>query len=297
MEMQESPAQPAKEGRVRRGWRLTRLAWDLIRRDRTMIALALMGALFACIASLAVLYFGGYFDHPGSTGRLALVGLIAIYPSTFASVFFNVALTSAAAASLDGRELTLREALDASIQRIGKIAVWSLIAAGVGAVLNQIASRVPGGGKLLTLLAGAAWSLATIFVIPILVVEDIAPLPSLKRSASLFRERWGESVAGRLTIDAWMVVLGIPAGILFGLGISVVDTSPATGATMLTVAALVFVAMFAIGAALNQVFSLALYRYATGGPAEVFPEADLGQPFTRTTDKSRDGETSDGKAI
>ena len=258
-----------------------------------MIALALMGAAFACVAMLAVFSFGGYFDHPGQTGRLVVVGLIAIYPTTFASVFFNVALASAAAASLDGRRLSLREALDASMQRLGKIAVWSLIAAGIGALLNQIASRVPLGGKVVAWLVGAAWSLATIFVVPILALEDVSPLASIKRSAALFRERWGESVAGRLTIDAWTVVIALPAGALLGAGLTIVDTSPAAGATMLTLGFIALVAMFAVGSALNQVFSVALYRYTTGGPSAAFPVADLDQPFTRTTGKSRDGDDAE----
>ena len=87
-----------------RGWRLTKASWLVIRRDPTMIWIALMGAGCGLAGAAAMFYFSGYFDSPThSRGDLALAAVIALYPLTFLSVFFNVALAGAAMAHFDGK--------------------------------------------------------------------------------------------------------------------------------------------------------------------------------------------------
>jgi len=45
-------------------------------------------------------------------------------------------------------------------------------------------------------LVDAAWALATFFVLPALAVEDAGAVAAARRSASVIRSRWGESVVG-----------------------------------------------------------------------------------------------------
>jgi hypothetical protein len=160
-----------KEGRIARSVRLCGVAWRLVRRDRTMLALAGLSTLFAGLAMLVVFYFGGCLHDPHpSRGRLLLVTLIAAWPLTFIGVFINVALAAAADAELHGRRISLRRALAVPAGRVGQIALWSLLAAGVGQLLAQIAGRVPFGGRLATWAFGAAWGLLTFFAIPLGIV-------------------------------------------------------------------------------------------------------------------------------
>ena len=198
-----------------RGWRLTKTAWALIRRDPTMISIALMGAGCGLAGAAALLYFSGYFNSPThSRGDLALAAIIGLYPMTFLSVFFNVALAGAAAASFDGRPIGVREALGISWRRLSRIAQWSLLAAGVGLILEQLASRIPGAGRLASWLLGAAWSLATIFAVPLLALEGAGPLETAKESVHLIKSKWGEGITGLVGIGAWTVFAMIPVGIL-----------------------------------------------------------------------------------
>ncbi|HEX3609817.1 MAG TPA: DUF6159 family protein [Solirubrobacterales bacterium] len=263
-----------------RGWRLTLAAWRLMRRDPTMIALALLGTGFGALGAGLMLYFGGYFSHGvHSRGHFALVALIALYPLTFISVFFNVALAAAAQASFDGRRLGLGEALGASRRRLGHIALWSLLAAGVGAVLSEIAARIPGGGRIVAWLFGAAWGLATIFVVPMLAIEDAGPIEALKGSARTVKDRWGEGLTGLVGIGAWTAVVAIPAAILLGAGLVVNIRHPASGVAMIAVGVIALILVSAMASATRQVFSVALYRYAIGSPSDGFATADLERPF------------------
>jgi len=266
-----------------RGWRLTGVAWQVIRRDPTMIWIALMGTGCGLAGAGALLYFSGYFESPAhARGDLALAALVALYPLTFLSVFFNVALAGAAMAHFEGRPIGVREALGISWQRLGRIAQWSLLAAGVGLVLEQLASRIPGFGRLASWLLGAAWSLATIFAVPLLVTEGKGPLETAKESVHMIKSKWGEGITGLVSISAWTILVMIPAGILIGLGIVTGRRNPDAGAALIAIAVGASFLVSALMLAIRQVFSVALYRYAIGAPNRGdFAAADLDDPFRR----------------
>lgn len=271
------------EGKMERGWRLTKAAWALIRRDPTMISIALMGAGCGLAGAAALLYFSGYLSSPThSRGDLALAAIIGIYPMTFLSVFFNVALAGAAAASFDGRPIGVREALGISRKRLGRIAQWSLLAAGVGLLLEQIASRIPGAGRLASWLLGAAWSLATIFAVPLLALEGAGPLETAKGSVHLIKSKWGEGITGLAGIGVWTVFATIPVGILFGVGFGIRNRDATLSAALIAIAVGAILLVSALSLAAQQVFSVALYRYASAGPDVCgFAVADLEEPFRR----------------
>jgi hypothetical protein len=269
------------EGRIGRGWRLTLAAWSLMRRDRTMIYLALLGAVCGIAGAGLILWAGGYFSAaPGSRTPLGLVSLVALYPLSFVGVFINVALATAAGAHLEGRQLTLGDALRAAYERIGRVALWALLAAGVGMLISEIAERIPGGAKLIGWLMGTAWGLATIFAVPLMALEDARPIEALRGSAHLVKSRWGEGLAGMVGITAWTVVVALPAGILIGLGAGVSVANPGLGIPLLALGATVLVAVVALATATRQVFAVALYRYATDLPVAGFAGSDLEQPFS-----------------
>jgi hypothetical protein len=269
------------EGRLRRSVRLTRTAWRLLRGDRTMLVLAVAAAALTVAGMVLVFGVGGYLHDPHpSRGRLALVLLISAWPLTFAGTFLNVALAAAAAAALDGRHLDLRAALRVAWTRLGQIAAWSLLAAGVGVLISEIAQRIPGGGRLASWVLGGAWSLVTIFAVPVLALEGCGARRCVTRSATLLRGRWGEGAAGTLGISALTGVAAIVPGILLGAGFAVIPFAPGVGVPLLVLGLAGFAAVVTVGSAVRQIFAVALYRYAAhdvvAGP---FGEADLQRPF------------------
>jgi hypothetical protein len=269
------------EGRIRRSWRLTKTAWGLVRRDRAMLALALLGMTSSLIWLAVFTLMGVFSDSDGGQGKILLATLIALYPVTFISVFFNVALASAASAALEGRRLSFGEAIGESWKRVGKIALWSLLSAGVGAILAELSSRLPGGGRIAAWLVGAAWGIATLFVVPILATAAPTPGPitAVRQSVGVVRKRWGESISGTVTITAWMVFIAIPAALLIGIGLAVIGSGPVgLGAAMIAAGGLLLFSVVALGSAVQQVFTLCLYRYATDGAVSEFSEQDLANP-------------------
>ncbi|HEX7610657.1 MAG TPA: DUF6159 family protein, partial [Solirubrobacteraceae bacterium] len=269
------------EGRIARSWRLTKAAWSVVRRDRTLLMLACIAAA-AGVAGMGLIFAaGGLFDGSGnSSGQVLIAAVVFAYPLTFVSVFLNTAIAAAAAAALDGRGLTVGQALAVPTRRIGQVAVWALIAAGVGFVLEQLASRLPLGGSIVARLVGLAWSLATLFAVPILALEDCSAPECLKRSARVVKDRWGEGVSGSVIITGWVVLAVLPLGVLFAVAIVAASGAPAVQVALIAVAVLVLIAVFAVQAVVRQTFAVALYRFATTGAGQgPFAEDDMQSPF------------------
>jgi Family of unknown function (DUF6159) len=268
----------AGEGRIARSWRLTRTAWALVRRDRTMLVLATASLLLTSAVVVFVCSASGLWHGSAQPVRLAWVPVAAAWPLSFIATFFNVALAAAAAAALEGRRIPLREALGVSVGRLGQIAAWSLLAAGVGVLLQQVAERVPLAGRVATWVAGGAWALVTFFAIPILALEGCAARACVTRSARLIKGRWGEGITGTVIITAWFVVAAVPAGALIGIG---VDSTGVARLVLIGIGAVALEAAAAVVGAAREVFGVALYRYATAGHVQGgFREPDLARPFT-----------------
>jgi hypothetical protein len=275
--------EPAGEGRIARSWRLTRAAWKVVRNDRTLLTLAALSTLAGAVTLAVVFALSGAFGSGHlSRNELALYALIFAYPLTFISVFFNTAMAAAAAAALDARQLSLAEALAVPTRRIGQVALWSLIAAVVGFVLEQLASRLPLGGSIATRLVGVGWSLASLFAIPILALEDCSAPEALRRSAHLVKQRWGEGIGGSLIIGAWTAIVILPLIVLFVLAAVAAAGVPGLQDLVIALGVLALVAVVALQVVVRQAFSVALYRYATSGEAQgPFGVGDLQSPFRR----------------
>lgn len=270
-----------KEGRISRSWRLTKASWTVVRHNHALLILALISGLFGA-ASVAVIFgVAGFYGHRHfNEAHLALIALILAYPLTFLSVFFNTAIAAAASAALEGRSLSLGEALAVPARRVGQVALWALIAAVVGVVLEQLANRLPLGGSIVARLVGVGWSLASLFAIPILAIEGCSAPQCLSRSAHIVKERWGEGISGNVIVTAWTVIVMLPLALIFGFGLAATGSDPGARDTLIAVAVIVFISIIAISAVVRQTFAVALYRYAKTSDAQgPFQERDLQSPF------------------
>jgi Family of unknown function (DUF6159) len=279
---------PVGEGRIRRSWRLTQVAFDVIRREPRLIGIALIQMAFtlAAAALLFVAAAGAVVTHTiyGTTQvdqtKVALIGIIASFPLTFISVFFGVVMASAASAALRGKHVSIRDAVGVACSRIGDIVIWTIITWLVGVVLRAVIDRIPMGGRLLSFLVGLAWAIATFFAIPVLTLEGASGADAAKRSAELVRRRWGEQISGTVIISAWFGIAFFGLVFVGFVAVAAAASVPALAALLAVVGVLAFVALIAINGAVRSVFSVALYRYARDGEAiGGFSAPDLASPF------------------
>ncbi|KAF1077537.1 DUF6159 family protein [Methanogenium sp. MK-MG] len=255
--------------RIGRGFQLCKETFGILRKDREMLLFPILSGvvtLLVVATFLLPLFFSGFLADVGAAGGspLGYVLLFVFYVvSYFIVIYFNTALVSCALIRLDGRDPTFMDGIHAASARIGKILSWTLIAATVGLILRLI--RGDGDNLLASLasaLLGAAWSLATFFVIPVIVVDDLGGFAAIQRSWKLFKSTWGETVVGSFSLG----LIFIPAILLLLAGVGVVVLgSFEVGLVIVAVAFLLWVVSAVLYGALQGIFVAIMYRYATTG--------------------------------
>ncbi|MEX2093265.1 MAG: DUF6159 family protein [Pirellulales bacterium] len=264
--------------RIATGWELMKQSFRVLRQDKELIVFPLISGV-ACLLVLASFalplwntpWFQQLFeDKQAPHDPLAYVLLFAFYAvNYFVIVFFNAALVSCALKRLAGGDPTVGYGLKQAASRLPQIAAWAVVSATVGVVLKMIESKSEKVGQIVASLVGAGWAIATYFVVPILVVERVGPLDALKRSTSLMRRTWGETLAGKMGLGLVIFLAMLPCMALVMLGIVMGGASGnvvlagvgiALGAVWIMVVSLV-------SSAVQSILLTALYLYASEGTA------------------------------
>jgi Family of unknown function (DUF6159) len=253
--------------RMTRGWREADACWALISDDPYLLILPGVSLLF-----VGATWLGLYLAATALAGdfylRMLLTGLFAAYPSNFAGTFFGVAFIAVADGRLQGHPTTITQGLTIAWGRAAAIARWALVSSGVGLLLQLLQHiKVDSIASIaLSWLAGAAWGVLTFFVVPVLAFERRGARSTLRRSAQIVSERWGEGLGAVTNLGAAflvvMLVLGAIGGTLADIAFSI---GPTAGIIALALLGLAFAGAFTVLSTASRLLALALYRVATGG--------------------------------
>jgi Family of unknown function (DUF6159) len=260
--------------RMKRGWALTGQSWRILKNDKSLVIFPILSTIFGIIAVITIwtptLVLRGVFEGRPVDRHdpvFYIAGVATAYLSTFIAIFFNVALAACAVRSMRGEGTTVGQGFTAAIERIGPILGWTFVATTVGLILRVIRERVPAVGKLVAGLLGAAWAIATFFVIPAIALERTGPVQALKRSGAVVKERWGEGATGAVTIGLanWLISAAILiVGVVGGVGLITFRLVPlGIAVSAATVIAIVIVSL--VASAMSQIFRVAVYQYAVSG--------------------------------
>ena len=304
MDDDPAPAPPgdtprgAWEGRTARGFRLARVSWEVLCSERCLLALPLLAALCSLLALVVTAMLARRVHVGADAVQVVAPVWTAAYAISFVTVFFNVALVHVVAARWRGEPATMADGLGAARRRVAAIAGWAVLTTTVGIVLRLVERLTLGVSQLvLGLFAGVAWTLASFFVVPVLVLERRGPVRALRRSAGIVRERWAEGLGGATPIFVATLLVLLPVlglmfigAILFAMGLT------APGLLAMTVAGAAGICVWVVSVALSQVFTLAVFQHATGGACfDGFPPADLERP--RDTRSPGGSQGTGGRAL
>lgn len=261
-------------GKIGNSWALVKQSFAVLRADKELMLLPICSAI-SCVLVTLSLFVGGWATLGSwiQASRAAnpnwepspvftVFALFVFYlVNYFVIVFFNTALVGAANIRLSGGDPTLKDGLRIAWERKGVILQWAALAATVGIILKFLEERADWLGKIVIRLIGVAWTLASYFVVPVLAFENLGPVDALKRSAEIFRVRWGEKLAGGFSFGLVFFLLGL-AGLLLPIAGAVVGGS--TGASVgIALMVIYWVGLAVVSAATQGIFITALYRYAT----------------------------------
>jgi hypothetical protein len=246
--------------RLARSFELTKQSYRVLMQDKELLLLPVLStlAILVVVGSFVVgaLAMNG-FEPPEEDASSALLTLVFYIASYTIAFFFQAALIAGASERMRGGDPTLGSALGAALRRAGPILAWGVVAGTVGMIIKSIQERGNLVTKIVMALVGTAWSLATWFMVPVLVLEDRPLGDSFRRSVKLFKETWGETMVGNLGLGAaqfvaMLAVIAMCAPIFLLSEIA---------AIVLGVVALIALGVFF--SALGGVYTASLYRYAT----------------------------------
>ena len=263
-------------GRIGRSFQLVGQSYRILMQDKELMVLPLISGVLIVAAVAAVALASGLdTSRIERRGVETYVPLFLMYVVTYTiGIFFQAAVVAGATERMRGGDPTVGSALAAAGRRFGAIVMWAIVAATVGVLIRIIHDRFAFVGKIVASLLGAAWSLATFFVVPVLVLEDRSIQDSFKRSFSVFRQTWGETVVGGTTLGAaalcaWLTLIAISGLTAMAIGVFAIPVF-ATGAILLMI----------FFSALQGVYVASLFRFATEGSAAPGLDATLlGQAF------------------
>jgi len=279
--------------RFSNSWAMAKASWRVLQSDKELMAIPVMS--FLATVAVAALTGGGLFlslshattvtagqSEYSPTPLTYVVGAVGYLLITFVVTFFAAALVAGARERLLGGNPTLGSAFAVAGSRLGAIFLWSLLTGTVGLILNTIQQRAGLLGGIVVRAIGMAWQIVTWLAVPVIVVEGTGPVTSLKRSAHLFRQTWGENLIGQVGFGLVGFVFMAPGLLVAGLLIAVM---PVVG----IVVGIVWIAVVSVVlSTLSGIFRTALYHFAAGEPIPAeFSQNDLAAAFQTRASKQR----------
>lgn len=261
-----------------RSWMITKLSFAVINKDRELLAFALLSFVFSTAFAIAMIFpsvlpalVDGNFSRESLEVYQYAIVFLTYFGLAFIATFFNVCVVYTTKVRFEGGNATFGESFKFALSRIGVIVQWSLLSATVGLLLrllHNLASRLGKIGEIVAHivigLIGMAWSIVTIFVVPVLVYENVGPIDAIKKSAAAIKKTWGESLIraiglGLVQFLVFFLIIVITGAIGFVLtnqfGAWALAVTIAVGALLLLLTGLIF-------SVATTIFNTALYVYA-----------------------------------
>ncbi|EEF57984.1 DUF6159 family protein [Pedosphaera parvula] len=198
------------------------------------------------------------------------------FVSMFCATFFNVAFYSQILSALGGGSVTVGGGLRFACGKWKQILMWTAFAGLIGFIIKSLEQRFGIVGQIVMKLVGAAWSIACVFVIPVIVTDEeaINPVKVLKKSAVTLTRTWGESLIGYVgvsfggSIIMLISLVWLAGGIFAAIALHSVLLGVMVGVSWL----FSIIVLSYIMSVASQIFRCALFLYAAHG--------DLPQPYT-----------------
>jgi Family of unknown function (DUF6159) len=262
-------------GRFSRSWELVEESFAILWADKQLMLFPVLSGV-SCVIVTLLLGVSGLaifspalraagvtpqnFQHFSSSPEFGAAIFLLYLANYFVIVFFNVALVGVANSRLTGGSWTFDQGLQLAWQRKWVILQWAFVAATVGMALRILSERSGIIGRMVIGIIGIAWNLANYFVVPVLAFEELSPGAALYRSSELFRETWGEKVAGGFSLGMVFLVLLIPGFVLWFAAVRLYGPGAVLAGGVLMGA--YFLLLSVMSSAVQGIFNAALYRYA-----------------------------------
>jgi small-conductance mechanosensitive channel len=283
------------------GLELSKQSWAALRQNRQLIAFPIISMIGLIIITALLFIPAAALLKPllAPTGQsaqsasesdpswlLLLVILFVYYLiAYFLVIFSNTALVGATMKLIKDGQATVGDGISVAMSRLGKIIVYALISATIGIIARRISQSGRNSDNIIVSILAAivgalvqgAWNLLIFFALPVMVVENLSVISSLKRSLEIFKQTWGENFVGQTAIGGIsclisLVILVVTGGMI-AAGIAL-DSLPLLilGGVLMVLG---FMVVGLLNGAVNGIFQASLYQFAMTGDAGPLIETEL----------------------
>lgn len=261
-----------------RSWELAKTTFSVMKKEKELFVFPVLSVIFSIIFALAILFptiivylIGGEGITLGIMEFLLL--FLLYFGIAFIAVFFNFCVVYTSAVAFSGKSPRFWETIKYALSKIHLILLWSLVSATIGLIfriLDGIAEKTKGIGGIfaaITLfLFKLSWAIATIFVIPVIVYQNVGPFDALKKSVETIKKTWGENLVAFFGLGL-VIFITFALALIIGCGITILGfiISPLIGVIFLLLSFFIILFIFLIFGVASSVFNTALYVYAETG--------------------------------
>ena len=277
-----------------RSWEITKATFSVIKHDKELLLFPILSMIFSLLFIVVLLLPTSVFLAFMSSGAVVFQGLdflilfLLYLILAFVATFFNVCVVYTTKIRFSGGNATIGESIKFAFSKFRLILYWSLVSATVGVILRAIensAERFGTVGKVIvhifSSILGMVWSIITIFVIPVMVYEDLGPFDAIKRSSQVIRKTWGESLIRYFGLGLVQLIFFIGGLVFFViLGMLAYSLGSIAFIVVVCLGVLYLLGIILIFSIANTIFNTALYVYENTGkiPGE-FSKEELDGAF------------------
>ncbi len=182
---------------------LIRGSWRIIKTDKKILLIPALAAIInILVTGVSLIIVNKSELITSSSNSFAswvaslLYGILLYLIIYTSSNYFNVVFLSVVAKRLRGETSNIKDGFQMANKKFKTIFAYSLIAATIGGLIDKATESLPLIPSVVSILVGVAWSLVSIFTIPVIVVTDQKPYEAIKSSARTIKDKWGQVVIG-----------------------------------------------------------------------------------------------------
>jgi hypothetical protein len=259
-----------RRGRIRTGWVLFKTTMQLLNTNRYLMRYLLMTWVVIIIANailFGVIWFGyHWFVNEAGDDTLLWYALVFVaYIVTYFLInFYAAALARNILDIFQGVRQPYKTYIGAARAKAWPIFMFSVIESIVGIILRYVVERIRFVGWIIAWLLGTAWSIGTMFVLPLIMDGDVSATRAIKQSIGFFKQTWGENVVSKVTVNAPLALLTF---LLYLVAIPVIFVAVMSGNYALMMAVIIVylilqISLAILGSFANSTLNTALYYYA-----------------------------------
>ncbi|HAU1152491.1 TPA: hypothetical protein JBI12_11180 [Legionella pneumophila] len=222
-------------------------------------------SFIASIAFIGLCIVGGtliyeWLSKMGQAGIIMgiLLLVIAYFVLSFIILYFTTSLYVCTLLRLSGKHASLKKGMVESAKKWKNLIGWSLLSTTVGFILQALESLNETIADILSFFFGLSWAVASYFVLPILITENIGPIKAIKRGAMIFGKGWRKAISVNFVLSIFILsIWGLVALIIHFS--SEVDFNLLTEKMTIGILSAVVVFTIIVGRVFNTIITSGLY--------------------------------------